>query len=183
MRVIAGTARGRKLLSPGGMDTRPTTDRLKETLFNILAPSLQGIAFLDIFSGTGAIGIEALSRGAASAVFIEHQKNAVEIIKENLRLAGLADHALVLHMDYLRGLKKLGDERFFFDIIFLDAPYDRGLTNQALSAVAQYGLLIANGRIIAEVAADEEEPQVRGFQTVRVKKCGTTSFIFMEADR
>ena len=119
MRVIAGEFRSRKLKALPGLDTRPTPDRLRETLFNILAPRLDGVTFMDAYAGTGAVGIEAVSRGAARAIFIEKSRAAVEIIRENLRTLGIDNRAEVF-----TGKAASVLERLAADIVFLDPPYE-----------------------------------------------------------
>ena len=131
MRVIAGEFRSRKLKTLPGLETRPTPDRLRETLFNILAPRIEGSVFLDAYAGTGAVGIEALSRGAKRAIFVDKSRAAVEVIRENLTTLGLTDRAEVYCGKALHVI-----ERMQADIVFLDPPYE--LANEyeaALSAV------------------------------------------------
>ena len=118
MRVIGGEFRSRKLKTPSGLDTRPTPDRLRETLFNILAPRIIGVTFIDAYAGTGAVGIEALSRGAARAIFVEKNRAAVEVIRDNLRALGVEDRAEVY-----TGKTSWVLERLDADIVFLDPPY------------------------------------------------------------
>ena len=125
MRVIAGTARSMPLKCIEGLDTRPTTDRIKETLFNMLQPEIPGCRFLDLFGGSGAIGIEALSRGADFAAFAENNKKAYECILANLAFTRLADRSRVFFMDALGALRVM-EEDGPFDLIFLDPPYGRG---------------------------------------------------------
>ena len=127
MRVIAGSARHLILKTVEGMDTRPTTDRIKETLFNMLQYQLAGCSFLDLFAGSGAIGIEALSRGASMAVFVEDAPRALACIRENLETTHLKDRALVLAMDVMGALKRLEADGKAFDLIFMDPPYDQQL--------------------------------------------------------
>lgn len=119
MRVIGGEFRSRKLKALPGLDTRPTPDRLRETLFNILAPRIPGVTFLDAYAGTGAVGIEALSRGAAHAIFVEKSRTAVEVIRENLRALGIGNRAEVYTGKTLSVL-----ERLAADMVFLDPPYE-----------------------------------------------------------
>jgi 16S rRNA (guanine966-N2)-methyltransferase len=119
MRVIAGEFRSRVLKTLPGLDTRPTPDRLRETLFNVLAPEIDGVVFLDGYAGTGAVGIEALSRGAKRAIFVERGRGAAEVIRDNLRTLGISDRAEVLHGRVLQYLTHRQA-----DIVFLDPPYD-----------------------------------------------------------
>ena len=121
MRVIAGKARRLNLKTIPGVETRPTTDRIKETLFNILQPQTADCRFLDLFSGSGAIGIEALSRGAAKAVFVEKNPRACNCIRENLTFTKLANDAMVLNMDVIQAMRSL-EGKEVFDIIFMDPP-------------------------------------------------------------
>ena len=129
MRVIAGKARRLNLKTIPGNETRPTTDRIKETLFNILQPEIPGCRFLDLFSGSGGIGIEALSRGASYAVFVEKNPKAAACIRENLAFTKLAEDGKLLNMDVLQALRSL-EGKGVFDIIFMDPPYNNELERQ-----------------------------------------------------
>ena len=154
MRVITGTARGRKLKEPVGMDIRPTTDNVKEAIFSIIQFDIEGRRVLDLFAGTGQLGIEALSRGAAEAVFVEKRMDALRIVRENLALCQLQDKARVHAgdaMTYLRSGEK-------FDLIFLDPPYGAELLNQALETIAAFDICRPHGIIVAESAADKVLP-------------------------
>ena len=154
MRVITGTARGVRLLTPQGQDTRPTADRVKEALFSVIQFDIPGARVLDLFGGTGQLGIEALSRGAAECVFIDRRADAVKLIRENLALCRLEDRARVRQgeaLPYLRSGEK-------FDIVFLDPPYASGLLAQALTDIAAFDICRAHGIIIAESAADTVLP-------------------------
>ena len=135
MRVIAGSARSLKLVTVDSMDTRPTTDRIKETLFNMLSNDIPGCRFLDVFSGSGAIGIEALSRGADMAVFVENSRKAVECINKNLAFTKLADRAQVLSADAVQAVGMLGRQGKAFDVIFMDPPYGNSFVIQPLKLV------------------------------------------------
>ena len=128
MRVITGSARGRRLKEIQGLETRPTTDRVKEALFSVIQFDIEGRRVLDLFAGTGQLGIEALSRGADSAVFVEQRKDALQAVRENLETCGLSDRARVVSGDAMSYLKS-GEK---FDLIFLDSPYASGLLEQAL---------------------------------------------------
>ena len=131
------------------MQTRPTTDRIKETLFNILQPSIPGCRFLDLFSGSGAIGIEALSRGAGSAFFVENNRNACSCIRSNLSFTKLVENGRLLNMDALQALSFLEGEPAF-DIIFMDPPYGKGWDQKILSFLAQSSLVGAQTLIVVE---------------------------------
>ena len=132
MRVITGTARGRRLKEPVGLETRPTADRVKEGIFSSIQFELEGRRVLDLFGGTGQMGIEALSRGAAHATFVDLRKEAVGIIRENLSLTGFSDRATVVQGDYLAFLTRC---RETFDVIFLDPPYGSGMLEKALETI------------------------------------------------
>lgn len=144
MRVITGKARGRKLREPKGMDIRPTTDMVKEAVFNILQFELEGARVLDLFAGTGQLGIEALSRGAAEAVFVDASSAAVRLVRENLSACGFEGR--VIQGDALSVLRGLGK----FDVVFLDPPYDSGLLEKALEIAENVDLLAAGGIIVCE---------------------------------
>ena len=156
MRVISGTARGRKLKEPEGYDIRPTSGMVKESVFNIIQFDIEGRRALDLFAGTGQFGIEALSRGAKSAAFVDSQFDAVKLIKANLEICGFSDSASVFHQD---AIKFLGREETF-DLIFLDPPYDSKLADKALAKIIEIDKLNPNGIIICELKADRENPDV-----------------------
>ena len=155
MRVITGTARGRRLKEPVGLETRPTADRVKEGIFSSIQFELEGRRVLDLFGGTGQMGIEALSRGAAHATFVDLRKEAVGIIRENLSLTGFSDRATVVQGDYLAFLTRC---RETFDVIFLDPPYASGLLVKALEDIAAFDICREHGIIVAESAVETELP-------------------------
>ncbi len=155
MRVITGSARGRRLKELEGEETRPTTDRVKEGLFSAIQFDIEGRRVLDLFAGTGQLGIECLSRGAASAVFVDRRGDAVRLIRDNLAVTDLADRARVVagdSMEYLRGLR----ERF--DLILLDPPYGAGLLEPAIEQITAFDILEPHGIIVAEHPADRGVP-------------------------
>jgi len=155
MRVISGTLKGRRLMAPAGMATRPTADRIKESVFNILAGSVQAKRVLDLFAGTGALGIEALSRGAAHAVFVDQAKAALSAIRRNIRDLGLEDHTRVIHWNILNNLNCLKLERDTFDLVFLDPPYETNAVTPALTGLLSCGALTAGARVIIEHSSRE----------------------------
>ena len=177
MRVITGSARGRRLRELEGMDTRPTTDRVKEGLFSALQFDIEGRRVLDLFAGTGQLGIECLSRGAASAVFVDQRPRALQVIRENLRLTGLEAGASVVSGEALAYLAAC---RETFDLIFLDPPYRTGLLEQALEAIGGRGLLRRHGILAAEHPAECPPPSPEGLKclrrTYRYGKIGLTVF-------
>ena len=147
MRVITGSARGCRLKELEGMETRPTTDRVKEGLFNIIQFDIEGRKVLDLFAGTGQLGIECLSRGAASAVFVDRRTDAVKLIREHLKATRLSDKARVVSGDSMEFLKSLRES---FDLIFLDPPYEAGLLEPAIAHIAKFDILSPHGIIVAE---------------------------------
>ena len=181
MRVIAGSARRLLLKTIEGLDTRPTTDRIKETLFNMLQPQIPGCFFLDLFSGSGAIGIEALSRGARKAVFIENNPKAVECIRENLSRTHLEEGALVLESDVIAGLKRLEGRNYRFDLIFMDPPYEKGLERQVLEYLADSTLADEHTLIIteADLHTDFSYAEEMGYQISRSKEYKTNKHVFL----
>ncbi len=182
MRVISGSARGLKLKAPDGLHTRPTTDRIKESLFNIIAAELYDIYFLDLFGGSGAIGIEALSRGAKKAYIADNNRQSIQVIKENLKKARFDDRAVVFGCDYAQALERIKNEGVRFDIIFLDPPYGKGLAAAAMQKIVGLGLLASDGFIIAEQAAEEPDIVVKGLEIFRVKDYKTTKMTFFRSD-
>ena len=155
MRVITGTARGRRLKELEGTETRPTTDRVKEGLFSALQFDIEGRRVLDLFAGTGQLGIECLSRGAASAVFVDRRADAVKLIRENLKLTELQDRARVVAGDSMEFLRSLRER---FDIVFLDPPYEAGLLEPAVAHLTAFDILNPHGIIVAEHPADRSLP-------------------------
>jgi len=175
MRIIAGTARGRHLRSlKGGM--RPTADRVRESLFSILAPRIEGARFLDLYAGVGTVGLEALSRGAAEAVFVESHGPAARMIGENAALCGLADRAEVIHAPVERGLARLRRQGRQFDLIFVDPPYERGEVAGTLGRLAQQAEMLAEaGLLICQHSRHEEAPEQIGvFGRMRRARFGET---------
>lgn len=148
MRVITGTARGRKLREPKNMDIRPTTDKVKESLFSIIQFDIEGRRVLDLFAGTGQLGIEALSRGAKSATFVDQSNEAIAIVKENLKCCGFS--AQVVRDDSVSFLERCGK----FDLVFLDPPYASGLMEAALRKINKFDILADGGIIICETDSE-----------------------------
>lgn len=177
MRVITGTARGRRLRELPGLETRPTTDRVKEGLFSAVQFELEGRRVLDLFAGTGQLGIEALSRGAASAVFVDRRADAAAVIRENLKLTGLTDRARVLAGDSMAYLNTLRER---FGLILLDPPYEAGLLEPALAHIARFDILLPDGIMIAEHPAERRMPTMAApygiSRTYRYGKIGLTVY-------
>ena len=155
MRVISGKARGVNLKTPDGLLTRPTIDRVKEALFSIINFDIPASNVLDLFGGTGQLGIEALSRGAKSAVFVDQREDACKLIKENLKRTKLEQDAKVVRMDYLDYLKRCREK---FDIIFLDPPYAEVFLENALKCITEIDILQSGGIIVAERPLGKDLP-------------------------
>ena len=158
MRVITGSARGRRLLELEGLETRPTTDRVKEGVFSALQFDMEDRRVLDLFAGTGQMGIECLSRGAASAVFVDRRKDAAQLVKKNLALTNLQDRARVVNGDALSYLAGAGER---LDIVFIDPPYADRLWESAISAIYRFDILANHGIIVCESPVDQEMPAVK----------------------
>ena len=181
MRVIGGTHRGRRLTAPAGTATRPTADRIRESLFNILAGCLQDKQVLDLFAGTGALGIEALSRGAAAAVFVDRAKAALAAIAHNLTALQLTTRGHVIRWDILKNLDCLRHAPHCFDLVFMDPPYDRNAVGPALAALLQVGVLAPGARIIVEHSRREPLPAMDALSLSDQRRFGKTLVSFMDS--
>ncbi len=175
MRVISGTYRGRKLITLAGDDvTRPTTDRVKESLFNILQTRIRDSVVLDLFAGSGALGIECVSRGAREVVFCDADRGAIEVIHKNIK--GMAGNYNIVNADFLRVLKNGGK----YDIIFIDAPYRSGLGEKALAKIAEDRVLSDDGVISYERLATIDYIAPKGLTVVDSRKYGDTVLDFLK---
>lgn len=179
MRVIAGTARRLRLVTPEGNDTRPTQDRIKETLFNMIQNQVPGSVFIDLFAGSGGIGIEALSRGAIRAVFVENNVNAYKCILENLKTTHFEEQANVLKQDVVLGLRSIKEKEA--DIIFIDPPYHGELYERTLSQLSEMNYVTANTMIIveADLNLDFSFAENYGFEVRREKEYKTNKHVFL----
>ncbi|GMQ56910.1 16S rRNA (guanine(966)-N(2))-methyltransferase RsmD [Vallitalea sediminicola] len=182
MRVISGKARRINLITPIGLDVRPTTDRTKETLFNIINVDVYDSEFLDLFSGSGAIGIEALSRGAKRTVFVEKSIDSLKCIQENLDNTKLSDMALIYRIDVLKALDKIYVNKDKFDIIFMDPPYDQGWESKVISLIEQNDLLDKDGMIICESSIGTAFDFIDGtkYHIINEKLFRTNKFTFIK---
>lgn len=180
MRVIAGTARSLPLKTLEGLDTRPTTDRIKETLFNMLHNDIPGCRFLDLFSGSGSIGIEALSRGASKVYFVESNRKATECIKENLAFTKLTEGASVMECDALTGIRKL-EGKEVFDIIFMDPPYNMNHEQEVLRSLSSSDIIDEYSTIIVEASlnTDFSYTEELGFEIIKEKNYKTNKHVFI----
>ncbi len=184
MRVIAGSAKRLQLKTIEGMDTRPTTDRIKETLFNMLQPEILDCSFLDLFAGSGAIGIEALSRGAKEAVFVEQSSRACSCIRDNLKTTRLEDGAQVMESDVLFALKRLESRKQPFDLIFMDPPYRMDLEKQVLIYLKDSILADSRTLIVTEASLDTDFSWLSelGYRILKIKEYKTNKHLFIEKD-
>jgi len=182
MRVIAGKARRLQLITPEGYDTRPTTDKTKETLFNILNPYLTDADFLDVFSGSGAIGIEALSRGAKYAAFIEDNRAALNCIKANLKTTRLEDEAEIFPYKAMEAIRMLELKGKVFDVIFMDPPYNNFLEKEMLLALQNSSIIYCDTIIVAEASlkTDFDYLEDTKFHIFKKKEYKTSQHVFIE---
>lgn len=182
MRVISGVARGTKLNSIDSTDTRPTLDRVKEALFNIIQNIIDDSIVLDLFAGSGAIGIECISRGAKKAYFCEKSHEAVKMIRQNIEKTRFTDKSEILQQDYKKALKNYSVRNIKFDIVFLDPPYKNDIAVDAVQDIIELGLLEKNGVIIIET--DEKERELKELEKLQVevydlRKYGRVNLIFL----
>ncbi|MBE5813380.1 MAG: 16S rRNA (guanine(966)-N(2))-methyltransferase RsmD [Clostridiales bacterium] len=179
MRIISGQFRGRKLKTLEGMNTRPTADRVKESLFNILNTKVYDANVLDLFAGSGALGLEALSRGAASCVFVDSSKEAIDIVKENVDLCKVQENSKIINKDYLEVLKNINNK---FDIIFVDPPYSKGIEIVVLENVKD--ILTEDGMVIIETDHTDIPPEeINGLIKYDSRKYGRTIISFYEHNK
>jgi 16S rRNA (guanine(966)-N(2))-methyltransferase RsmD len=173
MRVISGSAKGRGLFAPKGLNIRPTAGRVKEALFSMLTPYVEGAVFLDLFAGTGAIGIEALSRGAKEAVFVDNSRRSLEFVKRNLEHCGFIGKARIIYSDVCAFLKQRGES---YDIIFLDPPYGDGRLDGALELIKISGVLSKDALCAAECSINNT-PAAEGFDIFKNKRYNSVNII------
>ena len=180
LRVIGGTARGRRLQDVPGDSTRPITDRAKESLFNIIGGDIEGAMFLDLFAGTGSVGIEALSRGASFARFIDTQRLAIETVRHNLQVAGVEDSAEVRRMDAFNSLEQQPDREFSY--VFIAPPQYKGLWKRALLSLdTQAAWLAEDAWVVIQIHPVEyEEVSLKNLVEIEQRRYGSVLFVFYE---
>lgn len=183
MRIIAGQYRSRQIVAPAGAVTRPTSDRLRETLFNVLAPRIEGTTFLDLFAGSGAVGIEALSRGARQVYAIDSDKKSARAIEKNLETLGIGDEFVFLQADVASGLRTLAAQKVQFDIVVLDPPYrEHGTYEQSFRLIGDLGLAAPGAILIAEHEKHfDPGEQLASFTRTRTLKQGDAVLSFYAA--
>ncbi len=177
MRIISGMRKGLKLKSPDGMNTRPTTDRVKESIFNLLQFCLPCDMVLDLFAGSGALGIEALSRHSSHAVFVDQNRQSIALVQDNLSIAQFQEKATVVSKDALSYLKECSAT---FDLIFLDPPYNKGFLIPVLQEIAERNLLADDGIIVVESEENGETIEGSPFSVRRVAKYGKTVITLLQ---
>ncbi|MEW6046455.1 MAG: 16S rRNA (guanine(966)-N(2))-methyltransferase RsmD [Bacillota bacterium] len=182
MRVIAGQARGRRLLAPKGRGVRPTTDRVRQSLMDILVPWTEGRAWLDLFAGSGAVGIEALSRGACLAVFVESDRRAAEVLEANLVRTGLRGRAEIRQSTVRVALEDLAREGRAFDVVFADPPYGQGFVAETAREVARLRLVSPPGLLVIQHSARERPGDVEGLRLAREAAYGETVVSFFSPE-
>ena len=182
MRVIAGEKRHLLLKTLDDLSIRPTTDKIKETLFNMIQFDIQGVNFLDLFAGSGAIGIEALSRGANMATFVDNNDRAIKVIKENLEHTGLTEKANVIKSDASLSLENLSRKNETYGIVFMDPPYDKDLYRPVFERLSKSNIINEDTIIILEVALKDDAVGIEdfGFKITRVKKYKSNKHIFFK---
>ncbi|SES66421.1 16S rRNA (guanine(966)-N(2))-methyltransferase RsmD [Natronincola peptidivorans] len=179
MRIIAGKARGYRLITPKDFKIRPTSDRVKESIFNIIQNYIIDGIVIDLFAGTGSLGLEALSRNAEKVYFVDKDKDSIDIIKQNLSKMNLLAKGEIIHADVISAINNLTEKKVQADIIFMDPPYNKGLGNAALEDIDTSELLAPSGRIIIEHDKSEDMPiEMNKLHQFRRKDYGNTSVSF-----
>lgn len=181
MRVIAGTAKGRKLKAPPGSPTRPVTDRIKEALFNVIGHDIPGASFLDLFAGSGSVGIEALSRGAARVIFIDNHPAAVAVIRENLKHCGFQSGFEVYRNDVFKAIPILNKRKLVFDYIYVDPPFTQHqLFPAVIQVIDDIPVLSAGGVMIIRVPRGEPLPDLRKLESFRSDSYGESTLVYYQ---
>jgi len=180
VRVIGGEFKGRKLSVTRGRLIRPTSDRVREAIFDILGPTWTFRRVLDLFAGTGSLGIEALSRGAEEAVFVEQGKGALTVLKENMKALGLQSRSWVLPLPTKKGIAVLGERGEVFDLIFMDPPYGKDVVGKTIEEIVRRGILAATGVIVAEHASRDRILPPLGLELSQQRRYGDTTVSFFQ---
>ena len=186
MRIISGTMRGTKLFTLEGLNTRPTLDRVKEALFSKINYELEDTVVLDLFAGSGALGLEALSRGAKQAFLCDSSREAIKIIKQNIEKTKTNDKTVLLNLDYKKALAKLKEDKLQFDFVFLDPPYHTDFAEEAVKMIIEFDILAENGTIILET--DDKDKIISNLDTnllkiKDLKKYGRVYLLFLNQNR
>ncbi|MGQ9508186.1 MAG: 16S rRNA (guanine(966)-N(2))-methyltransferase RsmD [Thermodesulfobacteriota bacterium] len=184
MRIISGTSKGRRLAAPKGLSVRPTSDRVKESIFNILGKEIEGKIVLDLFAGTGNLGIEALSRGAMKTIFVEKARQALRIIQKNLLRCGFIGQSEVIPKDIHRAIPMLEKRGDSFDFIFMDPPYEEGLVQKTLKKLQIHPIYHQDSILIIEHGRREPLPKnLFGWKIIRQRMIGDTLLSFLRLSK
>lgn len=171
LRIIAGNVKGRRLFSPKNNDIRPTTDRVKESVFNMIASYINNAVVVDLFAGSGNLGLESLSRGAKKVYFVDHSKESLDLAKQNIALCQFSHKSSIIHANYEKALQMIKEKA---DIIFLDPPYNSGILHDCISKIIELNILKPDGIIVAEHSVSEKLPEVESdLEIIKEKKYGT----------
>ncbi len=183
LRVISGKARGLKLDTPKNQDVRPTTDRVKESLFNMINSYIMDSNILDLFAGTGSLGIECLSRGAKNCVFVDKSKDSINIVRSNVKKARVENESTILNVDFKDAVKRLSTQNQKFDVIFMDPPYYENMFIECLKSIDKFNLLDEDGIIVVEHdTKDLFEDSIGRLNKSREKKYGNTTLTFYKLE-
>ena len=183
MRVISGKVRGLKLDTPKNLDVRPTTDRVKESLFNIINPYIRESNILDLFAGTGSLGIECLSRGAKNCIFVDKSKESIGIVKSNIKKARVENESTILNIDFKDAVKRLSVQKQKFDVIFMDPPYYENMFIDCLKSIDEFSLLKEDGLVVVEHDTNDLfDDNIGRLYKSREKKYGNTTITFYKLE-
>jgi len=183
LRVISGKVRGLKLDTPKNLDVRPTTDRVKESLFNIINPYIRESNILDLFAGTGSLGIECLSRGAKNCVFVDKSKESIGIVKSNIKKARVENESTILNIDFKDAVKRLSVQKQKFDVIFMDPPYYENMFIDCLKSIDEFSLLKEDGLVVVEHDTNDLfDDNIGRLYKSREKKYGNTTITFYKLE-
>jgi len=183
LRVISGKVRGLKLDTPKNLDVRPTTDRVKESLFNIINPYIRESNILDLFAGTGSLGIECLSRGAKNCIFVDKSKESIGIVKSNIKKARVENESTILNIDFKDAVKRLSVQKQKFDVIFMDPPYYENMFIDCLKSIDELSLLKEDGLVVVEHDTNDLfDDNIGRLYKSREKKYGNTTITFYKLE-
>jgi 16S rRNA (guanine966-N2)-methyltransferase len=180
MRIVGGALKNRKLRAPLGFKVRPTSEKVREALFDMLKNEIEGARFLDLYAGTGAVGIEAASRGAIKVTFVEIKNSVIKVLRGNLESCNLLDMASIIHFDVIDTIRSLNNRQRLFDIIFLDPPYEGEILVDTLIALAKFPIVEKNTTIVTQSFFKTVVPEIDGLQRTRRERYGETLLTFFE---
>lgn len=172
MRIIAGEAKGRKLIAPKNQDVRPTGDRVKESIFNMISPYINGAVVIDIFAGTGNLGLEAISRGAEKVYFVDNSLSSLDVVKKNISITGFSKQSTVIKSHYERALKDIPQKA---DLFFIDPPYNKGYVMDCVRCISLHEKISDGGVLVIEHNNEEVPDEFDGFSLIKRKRYGITT--------